>query len=155
MPDITSLMLGTAVPIIVLTIVAIVVVMFVVRRMTGPDKQLLATGETAQATVLQISDTGMRINDNPRVSLLLEVRPANRPAYQVEVKQVISMLQASQYQPGQLLEVKIDPNDQKKVAITAVIGGGVPGADQMAQMQQTLLATEQMYNAVRTMGVPA
>ncbi len=158
MPDITSLMLSTAVPIIVLTIVSIVVVMFVVRRMTGPNKQLLATGETAQATVLQMTDTGMRINDNPRVSLLLEVRPANRPAYQVEVKQVISMLQASQYQPGQLLEVKIDPSDQKKVAITAVLSGGVPGmmgAAQVAQMQQTLLATEQMYNAVRTMGVPA
>ncbi len=161
MPDITSLMLGTAVPIIALTIVAIVVVMFVVRRFTGPDKQLLATGETAQATVVQIWDTGVTINDNPRIGLLLDVQPANRPAYQVKTAQTVSRLQTSMYQPGQTLEVKIDPANPKKIAITAVISGGMPGmagmapAAQVAQVQQTLLATEQMYQAVRSMGVPA
>ncbi len=161
MPDITSLMLSTALPIIVLTIVAIVVVMFVVRRFTGPDKQLLATGETAQATVVQIWDTGVTINDNPRIGLLLEVQPANRPAYQVKTAQTVSRLQTSMYQPGQTLEVKIDPANPKKIAITAVISGGMPGmagmapAAQVAQVQQTLLATEQMYQAVRSMGVPA
>jgi hypothetical protein len=161
MPDITGLMLGTAVPIIVLTIVAIVVVMFVVRRFTGPDKQLLATGETAQATVVQIWDTGVTINDNPRIGLLLEVQPANRPAYQVKTTQTVSRLQTSMYQPGQTLEVKIDPANPKKIAITAVINGGAPAtagmasAAQAAQIQQTLLATEQMCQAVRSMGVPA
>jgi hypothetical protein len=158
MPNITNLMLSTALPIIIFTIVTIVVVMFIVRRFTGPDKQLLATGETAQATVMQIWDTGVSINDNPRVGLLLEVHPANRPAYQVKTAQTVSRLQTSLYQPGQTLEVKIDPNDQKKIAITAVISSGTPGmapVAQVAQIQQTLLATEQMYNAVRSMGVAA
>ena len=163
MPDITSMMLGTAVPIIILTIVIIVVAMIFVRRLSGntsANRQLLATGETAQATVLRMSDTGMRINDNPRVSLLLEVHPTTRPAYQVEIKQVISMLQASQYQPGQQLEVKIDPADPKKVAISAILTGGngaagVPAAADAQQVQQMLLAQEQMYNAVRSMGVAA
>ncbi len=163
MPDITSTILGTAVPIIILTIVIIVVAMIFVRRLTGntaANRQLMATGETAQATVLQMSDTGMRINDNPRVSLLLEVHPANRPAYQVEIKQVISMLQASQYQPGQQLEVKIDPADPKKVVISAILAGAnLPGAVSSAanaqQVEQMLLAQEQMYNAVRSMGEAA
>ncbi len=159
MPDITGMMLSTALPIIVLTIVSIIVVMIVVRRFTGPNKQLLATGETAQATVVQMWDTGVTINDNPRVGLLLEVHPANRPAYQVKTAQVVSRLQTSMYQPGQTLEVKIDPADQKKVAITAILSGGVPGMSMpgvpAAQIQQTLLATEQMYNAVRSMGTPA
>ena len=166
MPDVTSMILGTAVPIIVLTIVIIVVAMIFVRRLTGntaANRALMASGETAQATVLQMSDTGMRINDNPRVSLLLEVHPANRPAYQVEVKQVISMLQASQYQPGQQLEVKIDPADPKKVVIAAILagagaaglGGGVPSTADPKQVEQMLLAQEQMYNAVRSMGEAA
>ncbi len=159
MPDVTSMILGTALPIIVITIVALIVAMIVVRRLTGntaANRQLLATGETAQATILQMSDTGMRINDNPRVSLLLEVHPANRPAYQVEIKQVISMLQASQYQPGQQLEVKIDPADPKKVVISAILAGaaGMPAANAQ-QMEQMLLAQEQTYNAVRSMGEAA
>ncbi len=165
MPDVTSIMLGTAVPSIVITIVAIVLVMIFVRRLSGntaANRQLMATGETAQATVLQMSDTGMRINDNPRVSLLLEVHPANRPAYQVEVKQVISMLQASQYQPGQQLEVKIDPADPKRVVISAILAGagGMPASGMMAgantqQVEQMLLAQDQMYTAIRSMGEAA
>jgi type II secretory pathway pseudopilin PulG len=166
MPDVTSLFLGTALPIIAITIIGIVVAMIFVRRLTGntaANRQLLATGETAQATILQMSDTGMRINDNPRVSLLLEVHPANRPAYQVEIKQVISMLQASQYQPGQQLEVKIDPADPKKVVISAILAGagvgemmgGMPSAANAQQVEQMLLAQEQMYNAVRSMGEAA
>jgi len=160
MPDITGMMLSTALPIIVLTIVSIVVVMIVVRRFTGPNKQLLATGETAQATVLQIWDTGVTINDNPRVGLLLEVHPANRPAYQVKTAQVVSRLQTSMYQPGQTLEVKVDPADQKKIAITAILSGapGATGTSDMAQamqMQQALLATEQVLQAVRSMGTLA
>ncbi len=160
MPDITSLMLSTALPIIVLTIVSIVVVMFLVRRFTGPDKQLLATGETAQATVIQMWDTGVTINDNPRVGLLLEVHPVNRPAYQVKTAQTVSRLQTSMYQPGQTLEVKIDPADQKKVAITAILSGAPgmaagPDMAQAMQMQQALLATEQVLQAVRSMGIAA
>ena len=159
MPDVTSMILGSALPIIIITVVGIVVVMIFVRRLTGntaANRQLLATGETAQATILQMSDTGMRINDNPRVSLLLEVRPANRPAYQVEVKQVISMLQASQYQPGQQLEVKIDPANPQHVVIAAILtnAGGQPG-DNPQQVEQMLLAQEQTYNAVRSMGEAA
>jgi hypothetical protein len=155
------MILGTALPIIVITIVALIAAMIVVRRLTGntaANRQLLATGETAQATILQMSDTGMRINDNPRVSLLLEVHPANRPAYQVEIKQVISMLQASQYQPGQQLEVKIDPADPKKVVISAIVAGanaGAPGGTNAQQVEQMLLAQEQTYNAVRSMGEAA
>jgi hypothetical protein len=160
MPDVTSMILGTAIPIIVITIVGIVVAMIFVRRLTGntaANRQLMATGETAHATVLHMQDTGMRINDNPRVSLLLEVRPANRPAYQVEIKQVISLLQASQYQPGQQLEVKIDPADPKKVVIAAILAGagGMASAANAQQVEQMLVAQEQMYNAVRSMGEAA
>ena len=167
MPDVTSMLLGTAVPIIVFTIIVIVVVMVFVRRLTGntaANRALMATGESAQATILQVADTGMRINDSPRVSLLLEVRPANRPAYQVEIKQVISIVQLAQYQPGQQLEVKIDPADPKKLVIAAILvgagagaggmAGGTPAADPQ-QVAQMLLAQDQIYNAVRSMGEAA
>lgn len=149
MPDINQLFLSTALPIIIVTVVVLIVVFVVVRRMSGntaANRALLESGETAQATILKMWDTGVRLNDNPRIGLLLEVRSATRAPYQVEVKQVISLLQTSQYQPGQMLEVKIDPNDEKKVVISAILAGAnamnlgaaqSPAATQ--QMQEMLL----------------
>ncbi len=118
-------MLATAVPIVLITVVSIIVVFIIVRRLMGGgvSKQLLATGQTAQAAILRMWDTGVTINDNPRIGMLLEVRPPSGTPFQAEVKQTISRLQTSQYQPGQMLEVKYDPTDHKKVAITAILAG--------------------------------
>src|SRR5512141_2906007 len=100
MPDanqlITQALLTTAVPIVVITIVTIVVVMVIIRRLSGgsaADRALMASGETAPATIVRMWDTGVSINDNPRVGLLLDVRPANRAPFQVEVKKVIGRLE--------------------------------------------------------------
>ncbi len=123
--------LTTAVPIVLITIISLIIVFVVIRRFMGggADKQLLATGQTAQASILRTWDTGVTINDNPRVGMLLEIRPPNGAPFQTEVKKVISRLQTSQYQPGQTLEVKYDPADHKKVAITAIVAGaGMAGA---------------------------
>ncbi|MCL4506258.1 MAG: hypothetical protein M1434_15450 [Chloroflexi bacterium] len=149
MPDVNALigqaLLTTLVPILLITIVSIVIIIFVVRRLsgnTGANRALMATGETAQATILNMWDTGVSINDNPRIGMLLEVRPANRPAFQVEIKQVVSRVQTAQYQPGQMLEVKYDPNDTKKVVISAIIAGGMGGG--MMQGAASPAATAQL-----------
>lgn len=155
MPDIGGMILGTALPIILLTVVILIVVFFVVRRMTGntaANRAVLESGETAQAVVLKMWDTGMRINDNPRVGLLLEVRSSTRPAYQVELKQVISMLQASQYQPGQTLEVKIDPANPQHVVISAILAGAnAMTAGASAGMPQAQADTNAMQESLLKM----
>jgi len=163
MPDVSPLLLSTILPIAVVTIIGIVIVTMLVRRMASPNRALLASGETAQATVLKMWDTGMSVNDNPRIGLLLEVRSATRPAYQVEVKQVVSRLQTSLFQPGMMLEVKIDPNDPKKVAISGAIGaasatgapmmGASPAATQ--QMQETLLKQDAFNRELLARGTSA
>ena len=70
---------------------------------------VLANGLPAQATVLEVSDTGTTINDDPVVRLLLEVEPPNQPSFQAETERLISRLEIAQVQPGAIVRVKYDP----------------------------------------------
>jgi hypothetical protein len=115
----TLIAVSTIAP-IAITVIVLVFVFLVLRKVFGGiarNNALLASGEPAQATVLQLWDTGVSLNDNPQVGLLLEVRPQNRPAYQVQTKSFISRLKVSQVQTGAVVAVKVDPADPAKVAL--------------------------------------
>jgi len=88
-------------------------------RMSGVSdaKALQETGEPAEATILEIWDTGMTVNDDPVVRFLLEVHPAGKPGYQAETKLRISRLAISRFQPGAVVPVRIDPGHPKHVAL--------------------------------------
>ncbi|MFO1518411.1 MAG: hypothetical protein U1F57_01905 [bacterium] len=90
------------------------------------SNRLLKTGEPAQATILQLWDTGVTLNQNPQIGLLLEVRPMTRPAYQAQTKMFISRLQTSMFQPGMVLNVRFDPNNPSKVAVESAGGTASP-----------------------------
>jgi hypothetical protein len=114
----TTIMLSTIVPIVLGVVVTIVVLLWVRKflgNVTGAD--LRGTGVPAQATIIRIWDTGTTINDNPVVGFLLEVHPANQPAYQAETKSMIPRLAIPQFQPGATVPVKIDPANLTRVAI--------------------------------------
>lgn len=96
------------------------IIFFVYRTVFGKINQsnkLLATGAPAQALVMQLADTGVRVNDNPQVKLVLEVHPMGQPPYQVETTAFVSMLKLAQIQPGQTVNVRYDPTDPSKVAL--------------------------------------
>lgn len=111
---------GIIVASIVFSIVIIVFVLRYVRGMTGGD--LRASGIPAQATVLKFWDTGASINDNPVAGLLLEVRGPNGEAYQVQTKSMIPRLSVGMLQPGAVVRVKIDPQNQQRVALDLFAG---------------------------------
>ncbi len=127
MIDTNSILLTALIPIVLTVVISLAVIVFVVivlrkvGAMAAPNRELLATGENAQATIVNLWDTGTSVNDNPLVGLLLEVRPASRPPYQVKTSLLISRLQIPQYQPGRVLAVKLDPTNPEKVAIAGVI----------------------------------
>ena len=77
----------------------------------------MAKGVPAQATILKMWDTGTTVNDNPLVGLLLEVRPQDRPAYQVQTQSLVSRLKIPLVQTGATVPVKFDPSDPAKVAL--------------------------------------
>jgi len=79
--------------------------------------KLAKTGVPAQARIVSLSDTGVTINNNPQIKLLLEVTPPMGAPYMVETKMVISRLQTATFQPGTTIPVIVDPNDKNLVEI--------------------------------------
>lgn len=91
--------------------------------------RLAKNGYATNARVVEVSDTGVTVNNAPQVKLLLEVTPPNGTAYLVETKQLISRLQTSMFQPGMMVPVLIDLND--KNAISLNYEGVNPGGGQV------------------------
>jgi len=87
-------------------------------------KRILQTGVPGKAKVLSLAETGVTINNSPQVLLTLEVTPDHtRRPYQVQTKQVISIVHIPQFQPGARLLVRVDPNDPNQVAIAGIDSG--------------------------------
>jgi hypothetical protein len=88
-------------------------------RMSGVSeaRALQSTGERATATILQIWDTDITINNDPVVGFLLEVNLPGRPAYQAKTKLLISRIDIPRVQPGAVVPVRIDPHNPNRVAL--------------------------------------
>jgi hypothetical protein len=98
------------------TIGSIVFVMFLVRRMMNPHGNMKDALD-GQATVMKIWETGVRINDQPRVGFLLNVQHPDGSTYEAETTAVISIIHLPSIQPGAKVAVKIHPQDRNKVAL--------------------------------------
>jgi hypothetical protein len=89
---------------------------FLIRPMMISSR-LNKVGVSATAKILELHDTGVTLNNNPQVKLLLEVYTPMGQSYMVETKQYISRLQIPTFQPGNILPVKIDPNNKDLIAL--------------------------------------
>lgn len=91
---------------------------------------------TLQAKVLKVWDTGVSINDNPQVGLLLEISLVGGIPYQVEAKTVVSRLNASLVQPGITAEVMVDPQKPQRMQILALDIDQQPNEDAVTRMEE-------------------
>jgi hypothetical protein len=80
-------------------------------------QQLLMTGIPANGRILQLLDTGMMVNNNPQVRIVVQVEPPGRPPYPAECTMVISHLAIPRVQPGMMVAVKFDPVNPARIAI--------------------------------------
>lgn len=94
-----------------ITIVAIVLI----RRAVGPNRGVLKSGIAGEATILSVRQTGVQVNDQPQVAFELEVRVPGRSPYQAQTKAVIPIINVPQFQPGNVIPVKVDPNKPDQV----------------------------------------
>ena len=91
-------------------------------RMTGETeaRRIRAVGVAAPATVVQIWDTGVTVNDDPVVGFLLDVKPEGQAPFQAKTKALVSRLAVPRVQPGAQLKVMYDPKDTTRVALDPV-----------------------------------
>ena len=94
---------------LVITAAAIGIPIYMMRNNQKKLQNLAATGQQGEATILQLEDTGMRINDDPRVAVTLEVRIPGYPPYQVRKSVTIPIIRMSQVQVGSVVAVLADP----------------------------------------------
>jgi hypothetical protein len=84
----------------------------------GKKKKLLESGAQAQAVVIDVQDTGMTINDNPRVKLTLQVQPEGGAPFQVTKKSTVSRVAIPSI--GDTYFVRYDPADPTEVEFDTV-----------------------------------
>jgi hypothetical protein len=82
-------------------------------RVRGLTRAALA----ATASILELTDTGTRINGTPLVSLSLLVRCGERPAYPVRTEALLPVQAQDQAGVGQRVALMIDPENRDSVLV--------------------------------------
>lgn len=121
--------------------------------------RLLKNGTPATGTILSVQETGTRINNQPLVKLRLQVNLANNPPYEVETKTVVSYFQIATVQPGNTLQLMVDP--QNKMKVTIVRDGESPQANPLANaspkeiedFQASIMAMEKENQSIKAVGI--
>ena len=93
--------------------------------------RLQKTGIPGKATIVEVRDTGITINNNPQAKLILEIKNSFGQRYQAETRVIVSRLNPGAYQPGMEVPVKIDPKNEKNVVLdfSGRTGSTVAGQD--------------------------
>jgi hypothetical protein len=136
---------------IVLLITGVSLVPFL--RIAFPDK--IENGTTAPARVLKVWDTGVSINDNPQVGLLLEIMPPGGSTFQAEAKTIVSRLSVALVQAGTRAEVRYDPQNPKRMRVLSIdmdeagSGGAVGRMEQLDLLREKRLITQEEYRRKR------
>lgn len=90
--------------------------------------ELLVMGERAQATIVAVRDTGMTVNDDPRVELTLRFVPEGETTpVERKLKMLVSRIAVPQR--GTTVEIAYDPNDPERLSFRhASVGAPAPAA---------------------------
>jgi hypothetical protein len=141
---VNSVQSSSPVWIIMLPSVLIVIGMTIFLFVRAIFPQAIKNGVTAEATVLKVWDTGVSINGNPQVGILLEVHPNMAAAFQAETKKLMSRINPYAIQQGMTVQVIYDPKNLKRVEVTSIPNtyetSATPG------MSQTELRLKELNN---------
>jgi hypothetical protein len=84
-----------------------------------PDKaRILRDGKTTMAKIINIGESDMgyvTVNDQPYAKLTLEIYPEGEDPYTTTLGTILPRLSVSQFQPGTMVNVKVDPLNKLKV----------------------------------------
>ena len=94
-------------------------------------EQLMATGSRGAGTVVQVQDTGMTVNDNPRIKMTFRVEPLDgSPAFDAMKTRTVSRVQIPRQ--GDRYPVWYDPQDTSKWMYATIADD--TGRDTMGQL---------------------
>ena len=79
--------------------------------------RLKKTGIEGKASIKEVRDTGVTINNSPQVKLLLEIKNSIGQKYTTSLRTLVSRLQPGMFQVGMTIPVLIDPKNENIVVI--------------------------------------
>jgi len=121
--------------------------------------RLQKTGIPARATILEVKDTGVTINNSPQVKLILELKNSFGQKYTTQTRVLVSRINPNAYMPGMEIPVKIDPKNEQNVVLdfsggaTATISANT--AVNQSAVQSELEQIERENEIIRSSGKPA
>jgi hypothetical protein len=96
---------------LVITAAAIAVPIYFYRNQRQRAEALMKVGTQGEATILSLQDTGMLINNNPRVTLQLEIQMPYGTPYPITKTVTVPLIRLSQIQVGSKVQVMVDMSD--------------------------------------------
>jgi hypothetical protein len=126
--------------------------------------RLQKTGLPGKATIVEVKDTGVTINNNPQVKLMLEVKNSYGQKYNAQCRVLVSRINPNMFMPGMEIPVLIDPKNEQNVVIDYKAGNqqttAAGGASQIAQpnvaaMEASLMQLQKDNDAILQTGKPA
>ena len=89
------------------------------RKRKQKEKLIIDNGVQANATVVEIIDTGSRSNQNPVCRVIYSVEPEGEPAFRAETKMVLSPVDLTKFREGTVVRVAFDPRNRSEVVVIA------------------------------------
>ena len=124
--------------------------------------RLQKTGTPGKATILEVRDTGVTINNNPQVKLILEVKNSFGQKYTTQTRVLVSRINPNAYMPGMEIPVKIDPKNEMNVVVdftgtqqTTVAGRTTYSQADIGNLKTELEELQKEQDAIRISGKPA
>jgi|GEM_PF-6437567 len=102
-------------------------------------KKILTEGKQAGAVVINVQDTGVTINDNPRVKLTLQVQPEGETPFEATKKVTVSRVAIPRV--GDNYIVRYDPSDTSNIEFDMA---AVQQANQAAESEAAQVAAAQV-----------
>ncbi len=110
-----------------LAVVIVAAVVIPVAIFLGPgfmremDRQrIMEEGVMADAVVIDLEDTGNRMNDNPEIRMTLDVTGKDGSTYRAVYTDYLSAVTLANYPPGTRVKVKYDAKDPAKVILSGI-----------------------------------
>ena len=95
-----------------------IAVLFIFTKISNKRKaHIELTWYDAPAEILDVSETGTYINNQPRLKFLLHVRSPVHPPCDVVHKQVIPLTALAHYSKGTTITVKVNPDNPEDVLL--------------------------------------
>jgi hypothetical protein len=87
------------------------------KKINDRETFLIQDGIQGEAEILQREQTGTYINELPQVKFRLLLTIPDREPYEMEYKDVVSMLDIGSITVGAKLPVYVDPNNEKNIML--------------------------------------